>query len=148
MEVSNLLTEDLIRLELKSNNKEDAIEELVDILAADKISDKERFKEVILEREAQSSTGLGKGIAIPHGKSDVVKEASIAFAKASEGIDFDSLDGQPTNLFFMIAVPKEAAKEHLKVLSQLSRKLMRDDFREALLTANNKEEVLKVIKEV
>lgn len=148
MEVSSLLSEELIKLNLESDNKEDAINELIDILAnAGKVSDREEFKEVIFAREAQSSTGVGKGIAIPHGKSDVVTEPSIAFSKADEGIDFDSLDEQPANLFFMIAVPEDAAKDHLKVLSQLSRKLMHDDFREALLTAKDEKEILEIIQE-
>ncbi len=93
-----------------------------------------------------STTGVGNGVAIPHGKSPSVKEPSLVFARSDKGVDFASFDDKPAKLFFMIAVPEESSDEHLKVLAQLSRKLMHEDFRNYLLNVNSKEEVLEFIK--
>ncbi|OCL28564.1 PTS fructose transporter subunit IIA [Orenia metallireducens] len=148
MKISNLMREDLIKLNLANNTKNEVLAEMVDLLdAADKITSKDEFYQTILAREAKSTTGVGNGIAIPHGKSDVVKEPTLVFAKSEQGVDFDSFDDQPVKILFMIAVPEGKNDEHLKVLAQLSRKLMHADFREALMNANTKEDILTVIKE-
>ncbi|MBM7624170.1 PTS sugar transporter subunit IIA [Sporohalobacter salinus] len=148
MEISDLLIPKLIELNLEAKTKNDALRELVNLLAAeDKITSKEEFYQVILDREEKSTTGVGNGVAIPHGKSEVVKEPALVFAKTEEGIEFDSLDEQPAKIFFMIAVPKTGTDDHLKILAQLSRKLMHDDFRQDLLAAQSKKEILSVIDE-
>ncbi|WP_027339582.1 PTS sugar transporter subunit IIA [Halonatronum saccharophilum] len=148
MKISNLLAPDFINLDLNSTDKESVLEELVHILDdANKITSKEEFYKVILAREELSTTGVGNQVAIPHGKSSVVKEASLVFGRSDKGIDFGSFDEKPAKLFFMIAVPEGSSDEHLKVLAQLSRKLMHEDFRNALLKAKDTESLLKVIKD-
>ncbi|AGB42420.1 PTS system, fructose subfamily, IIA component [Halobacteroides halobius DSM 5150] len=148
MKISNLLTKNLIKLDLVAENKEDALQEMINLLAkSEKITSKQDFYQTILAREEKSSTGVGNGVAIPHGQSEVVTEPALVFAKSKQGIAFESRDGQPAKIFFMIAVPKGGATDHLKVLSNLSRKLMHQDFREDLLATETKEEVLEVITE-
>lgn len=147
MKISELLTTDLIKLETAAQDKEGILKEMIDLLEqADKIEDKDTFYQVILEREEKSSTGVGNGVAIPHGKSKTVAEPALVFVKSEEGIDFASRDGQPAKLFFMIAVPEGGSDDHLSVLSKLSRKLMHEDFRENLLDAADKEELIEVIE--
>lgn len=148
MKISNLMSKDLIKLNLENTKKNEVLAEMVDLLdQGEKITSKEEFYQTILAREAQSTTGVGNEVAIPHGKSSVVKEATLVFAKSEQGIDFGSFDDKPAKIFFMIAVPEGKNDDHLKVLAKLSRKLMHADFREALLGASTKEEVLKVIEE-
>src|SRR5699024_11637159 len=100
-----------------------------------KISDKETVKDEILNREKQSTTGVGDGVAIPHAKTKAVEEAAIAFGRSIEGIDYEALDGQPSHLFFMIAAPEGANDTHLQALARLSTILMRKEIREQLLEA-------------
>lgn len=146
MEATELLTPELIKFDLAADSKEEVLNELVDVLAeADKLTSREKFYQTIVDREESSSTGVGHGVAIPHGKSEAVKEPSLVFAKSEVGIDFNSRDGEPARIFFMIAVPEESSQEHLKILSNLSRQLMHDDFRESLLAAETAEEVLEVL---
>ncbi len=108
---------------------------------AGRISDIETYKEGILAREAQTSTGLGDGIAMPHAKNSAVKEATVLFAKSQKGVDYEALDGQPTYLFFMIAAPEGANDTHLQALAALSRLLIDADFVGKLKEANTPEEV-------
>ncbi|TDX45303.1 PTS sugar transporter subunit IIA [Orenia marismortui] len=148
MKISNLMSKDLIKLKLDSNTKNEVLSEMVDLLdQAERITSKEDFYQTILEREEKSTTGVGNGVAIPHGKSSVVKEPTLVFAKSEEGVEFGSFDDKPAKIFFMIAVPEGKNDDHLKVLAKLSRKLMHADFREALLSVDTKEELLKVIEE-
>ncbi|MCK8828289.1 fructose PTS transporter subunit IIA [Natroniella acetigena] len=148
MKLTELLTEDLIKLNLEGKDKEACLKELVTLLAeAGKITEQEEFYQTILAREELSTTGVGNQVAIPHGKSEVVKEPTIVFAKSETGVDYGSIDDQDVKLFFMIAVPEKKSEEHLKVLAKLSRKLMHQEFREDLLTAATKQKVLEVIKE-
>ncbi len=148
MKISSLLNADLIKVNLQKTDKNEVLQELVNVLDnAGKLKSNDDFYKAILAREEETTTGVGNGIAIPHGKSSAVKEPSLAFGKSINGIDFGSFDDKPAKIFFMIAVPEEKSNEHLKVLAQLSRKLMHKDFREALLSADTKEEVLNVIKE-
>lgn len=112
---------------------------------AGKLSDIAQFKEAIHNRESQSTTGIGEGIAIPHAKVAAVKSPAIAFGKSKEGVDYQSLDGQPAHLFFMIAAPEGGAQTHLDALAKLSGILMDDKVRESLLHANSPEEVLQII---
>lgn len=144
--LNKMLTKDCINLNLTSNTKLEVIDELVNILdKAGKLNNKEEFKNAILAREAQSSTGLEEGIAIPHGKTSAVKTPSIAFGLSKKGIDYDSLDGESSKLFFMIAAPADATDSHIETLSQLTMMLLEDDVREALLNAKTAEDVFKAL---
>src|SRR5690606_36915329 len=102
------------------------------------------FKQAILAREEQSTTGIGDGIAIPHAKTSAVKEPAVAFGRTKTGADFDSLDGKPAHLFFMIAAPEGANNTHLEVLSRLSSILIKEEVREKLMTAETKDDILAI----
>lgn len=148
MRITDLLTKETIAMDLAAGSKETVIDELVNQLdAAGKLTDKEAFKENILAREQQSTTGIGEGIAIPHAKSAAVKHPAIAFGRALNGIDFESMDGQPANLFFMIAASEGANDAHLEALSRLATFLMDEQFREKVLAADSKEAVLRAVSE-
>jgi fructose PTS system EIIBC or EIIC component len=146
MKITELLTKKTILLNIEGNQKESAIDQLVEILyTAGKISNQEEYKVAILKREEQSTTGIGEGIAIPHAKVAAVKEAAIAFGKSSAGVDYESLDGQPAHLFFMIAAPEGANNTHLEALARLSGMLMNEEVRKELLNATKADEVLRII---
>jgi PTS system fructose-specific IIC component len=146
MKITQLLTKKTIHLNIEGNQKETTIDQLVDILyTAGKISNKEEYKTAILKREEQSTTGIGEGIAIPHAKVAAVKEAAIAFGKSVTGVDYESLDGQPAHLFFMIAAPEGANNTHLEALARLSGMLMNEDVRKELLNATTADQVLSII---
>lgn len=135
-----------IDLNPQISNKEEAIDHLVNLLdQSGKLNDKEIYKESVLNREKQSTTGIGDGVAIPHGQSEGVKTAGLSAMVVKEGLDFKSLDGQPTYLFFMIGAPKDSEGAHLQALAQLSTLLMEEDFRNALINASSKEEFLQLI---
>ena len=146
MRITELLTKDTIQLHVSSHSKNGVIDELVSVLdQSGKLQDRDEFKKAILNREAQSTTGIGEGIAIPHAKTSAVKAPAIAFGKSEEGVDYESLDGAPAHLFFMIAATEGANQTHLEALSRLSSMLMDMDVRKALLNAATKEEVLEII---
>lgn len=146
MKIIELLTKDTINLSINSTEKMDAIEELVSVLdSANKLNDRAEFKKAILKREEQSTTGIGEGIAIPHAKTKAVKQAAIAFGRSSNGVDYDSLDGQPSHFFFMIAAPEGANNTHLEALSRLSTILLKQEVRQLLLEANSEDDILNII---
>ncbi len=146
MRVTELLTKDTIAMDLMANDKNGVIDELVNQLdKAGKLTDVASFKEAIHNRESQSTTGIGEGIAIPHAKVAAVKSPAIAFGKSKEGVDYQSLDMQPAHLFFMIAAPEGGAQTHLDALAKLSGILMDENVREKLLHASSPEEVLAII---
>lgn len=146
MKITELLDINSIDLNTQISNKEEAIDHLVNLLdQSGKLNDKEIYKESVLNREAQSTTGIGDGVAIPHGQSEGVKTAGLSAMVVKEGLDFKSLDGQPTYLFFMIGAPKDSGGAHLQALAQLSTLLMEEDFRNALINASSKEEFLQLI---
>lgn len=148
MRIIDLLKEGGIALNIKVNNKEEAINKLVDLMdSTGNLSDKEVFKKAVLVREELSTTGIGDGIAIPHGKNKVVKRAGLSAMVVKNGVDFDSLDGQPAKLFFMIAAPDAADNLHIEVLSRLSTILMDETFRERLINVESKIEFLQLIDE-
>ncbi|MBM7694541.1 PTS system fructose-specific IIC component [Peribacillus deserti] len=148
MKITDLLKQDTVILDLVSSKKAEVIDELVNKLhEAGRLQDKEGYKAAILKREQQSTTGIGEGIAIPHAKTAAVKIPSICFGRAVNGIDYESLDGQPAKLFFMIAASEGANNAHLETLSRLSSLLMDEGFRQKLLTAATKEEVINIIDE-
>lgn len=142
MQINDLLREDLMILELDATEKGSVIDEMIDRLdERGVISDREGFKEGILAREAQTSTGLGDGIAMPHSKNAAVKEPAVLFAKSSKGVDYASLDGEPVELFFMIAAPEGENNVHLEVLASLSRKLVDPNVIAELKKAEKAEDV-------
>ncbi|MCB2296151.1 fructose PTS transporter subunit IIA, partial [Clostridium algoriphilum] len=146
MKITELLKKNTIILDLKSNSKAEVIDELVNKLdSAGMLNDKEEYKKAILKREADFSTGIGEGIAIPHAKVAAVKTPALAFGRSTAGIDFDSLDDSPANIFFMIAATEGANNTHLETLSRLSTLLMNEDFKKKLLIVKTPEEVLSLI---
>ncbi|MFT9846864.1 PTS fructose transporter subunit IIABC [Aneurinibacillus sp. REN35] len=148
MRITELLEADTIVLDLSATTKQGVIDELSQKLErAGKLYDLERFRKAIFAREAQSTTGIGKGVAFPHAKTDAVKTPAIAFGRSSKGVAYDALDGKPSHLFFMIAVTQGADTVHLETLSRLS-SLVRDEaLRHRLLTASTQEEVLHAISD-
>lgn len=143
MKIQDLLKKDLMLLDLQATSKEAAIDEMISRLVSKNIvSDFDTFKKGIMTREAQTSTGLGDGIAMPHSKNAAVREASVLFAKSNSGVDYESLDGQPTDLFFMIAAPDGANDTHLAALAQLSQYLLKDGFADKLRQATSADEVI------
>lgn len=146
MRITQLLTENTIILNLKAGSKRDVLDELAGQLnEAGKLNDQQQFTKDILAREEQSTTGIGDTIAIPHAKSKAVKEPAIAFGRSHEGIDFESLDGQPAQLFFMIAATDGANDDHLEALSRLATFLMDEKFRVNILEAESKQQVLDIV---
>ncbi|GAA2911776.1 PTS fructose transporter subunit IIABC [Enterococcus pseudoavium] len=142
MDIKDLLIKDAMIMDLQATTKKAAIDEMVQkMYDAGRISDIEVYKDGILKREAQTSTGLGDGIAMPHAKNKAVKEATVLFAKSKKGVDYESLDGQPTYLFFMIAAPEGANDTHLQALAALSRLLINPDFVAKLKAAETPEQV-------
>ena len=148
MKVSELLKPEFIISDLKSESKEEIINELVDLFKDDpRVEDIEKVRSAVLEREKVMSTGVGKGFAIPHGKTNAVKEIIGAFGKIKEGIDYESLDGNPVNLVFLLVGKYNLISTHIKLLSRISRLMNKDDFRHRLVEANSAEEIVKLFSE-
>ncbi|HDR8170561.1 TPA: PTS sugar transporter subunit IIA [Bacillus thuringiensis] len=148
MKITELLKKDTVIMNLTASNKEAVIDELVEKLAsANRLNSKAEFKEAIFKRESQSTTGIGEGIAIPHAKTKAVKQPAICFGRSVSGINYESLDGQPAHLFFMIAASEGANNTHLETLSRLSTLLMDEGFRRQLLEAKDGEELLRLFDE-
>ena len=146
MRIVDLLHKQGINLNFNPSTKDECINELVDIMdKTGNLNDKEEYKKAILAREELSTTGIGDGIAIPHGKTSAVKNASLAAAISKNGVDYDSLDGAPAKLFFMIAVPDNNDNLHLEVLARLSTILMDEKFRNSLINCSDKDQFLKLI---
>ncbi len=146
MRITDLLKDEGILLNASVKDKQDAVNTLVNLHEkAGNLSDKESYTKGILAREEQGSTAIGEGIAIPHAKNAGVKNAGLAAMTVPDGVDYDALDGQPSNLFFMIAAPEKGGDVHLEVLSRLSTILMDEQFRKDLLAAKDKKEFLSII---
>lgn len=146
LKIIDLLSEKVIASDLKAENKEDVLKELVGLFyQAGKIKDQKKALEVLLDREKLGSTGVGYGVAIPHGKYNETDTLIAAFGRSKKGIDFDSVDHKPVHIFFLFLAPENAANLHLRVLARSCRLLKRDTFRESLLQANDEEEILKII---
>lgn len=143
MKIQDLLNKKVMLLDLQATTKEAAIDEMINSLVDNGVvTDFDVFKAGIMAREAQTSTGLGDGIAMPHSKNVAVKEATVLFAKSNKGVDYESLDGQPTDLFFMIAAPEGANDTHLAALAELSKYLMQDGFADRLRQVTSPDEVI------
>ncbi|WP_088810568.1 MULTISPECIES: fructose-specific PTS transporter subunit EIIC [Listeria] len=145
MKITDLLSKDVMIMSLKATTKEAAIDEMIDSLKRNgKINDAALFKKEIMKREAESSTGIGEGIAMPHAKTKAVNTPTVVFAKSEAGLDYESLDGAPAHLFFMIAAPDGANETHLETLAALSRLLVHPDFVAHLKQAKTPDEVTEL----
>jgi mannitol/fructose-specific phosphotransferase system IIA component (Ntr-type) len=146
--LTELLTLDRIRIPLEAQTKDDLLRELVTVVAGDiDESDQDEVLRAVREREAVLSTGIGHGVAIPHGKSSVVDRLRMAAGRVAEPMDFDALDGQPVSLFFLLVGPESAAGPHIKALSRISRLVRRDEVRERLVAARSAQEFLEALQE-
>lgn len=148
--MKEIINKKLIKLDLQGNNKEEVIKELSGLIKNDgRLNDYDAYIEEVFSREELTTTGLGYGIAIPHGKCDAVDIPSVAFGRVKKGIDWASLDGEPVNLVFLLAVPKEAeSDQHLRILAALSRKLIDDEFRKELLEVENEDRLLELLSNI
>ena len=147
MRIMDFLNEKYVSLNLKAKNKREVLEELVEpLVKGGELENKEEMVKVLLEREKLGSTGIGEGIAIPHGKTKTVKKLVAAFGRSVAGIDFDTLDGEPAHLFFLLVAPYDSAGPHLKALARISRLLKDENFREELMKASSKEALLEAIR--
>ena len=143
MKIKDVLNKKVMLFDLQATDKEGVINEMIQSLVDNGVvTDFETFKAGIMNREAQTSTGLGDGIAMPHSKNEAVKKATVLFAKSNKGVDYASLDGQPTDLFFMIAAPEGANDTHLAALAELSKYLMKPGFADKLRQASNPDQVI------
>ena len=143
MKIQDVLNKNVMLFDLQATDKEGVINEMIQSLVDNGVvTDFETFKTGIMSREAQTSTGLGEGIAMPHSKNEAVKEATVLFAKSNKGVDYASLDGQPTDLFFMIAAPEGANDTHLAALAELSKYLMKPGFADKLRQASTPDQVI------
>lgn len=149
MKIMEILVRDAVILDLQSESKSGVLGEMAHALASAVPSiDAERLMEVLTEREALQSTGIGEGVAIPHGKLPGLDELVAGFARSRKGIDFESIDGQPTELFFLLVVPEHTGgRRHLKALARISRFCRDTDFRKKLSEASSLDEVVAVIEE-
>jgi nitrogen PTS system EIIA component len=133
---------------LKGQNKREVLEELVNSLeVGDKITDRDKVLDAVLLREEIMSTGIGHGIAIPHGKSEYVTELGGVLGIKKEGVDFDALDGKPTYIFFLLVSPLDVSGPHIKALARISRLLKGEDFRQKLIAAADNEDAIAIIEE-
>ncbi len=150
MKLTDLTNRELISTELKGSTQKEIIDEMIEKLdGAGVLKSKRKFRKAIEKREEEGSTGIGFGIAIPHGKSKAVTSPQVAFGIKREGVDWKSADGSLAKLIFMIAVPEESAgNEHLKILQMLSRKLMNEEFRESLIHVQTTDDAYKLLEEI
>ena len=148
MLLSDLLSPERIRIPLTAHSKEELLRELVGVVTgSDRKEDREDVLRAVREREAVLSTGIGHGVAIPHGKSSAVDGLRMAAGRMAEPIEFDALDGQPVSLVFLLVGPESAAGPHIKALSRISRIVRRDDVRERLIAAQTPEEFLRALQD-
>lgn len=143
-----VFTPELVSLEEPPTEKDACIERLLELAVdAGRVDDRDAALAALLAREEETTTGVGKGIGIPHAKTDAVSEPTLAFVRSEAGVDFGAMDGEPAHLLFMILVPEDGAEDHLSLLSSLSRGLMHDELRNALYDASTPERVVDVVTE-
>jgi PTS system nitrogen regulatory IIA component len=148
MKITDILTEDMVVAELQGGSKADVIVELADVVATRHPEiDHARLVQALEDREKLNSTALGEGVAIPHGKLPGLKRVVAAFGRSPEGVDFSSLDGKPTHLFFLLVAPEDSAGAHLKALARISRLLKDDAFRQRLMQASDGADLYRTIRE-
>ncbi|MBW1713833.1 MAG: PTS sugar transporter subunit IIA [Deltaproteobacteria bacterium] len=148
MRILDKLDPSAVLCDLKARDKKGVIEELAGPVADIAKVPKEKLVKVLLERERLGSTGIGGGIGIPHGKMRGIEDLLLGFGVSRQGVDFDSMDGKPAHLFFLLVTPEDSAGLHLSMLARISRLLKNDLFRESLLNAENPRKVLEIIGEV
>lgn len=142
-----LMPPDLITFDLQATDKAAAIKELAQkIKDAQHINDLDTYLNAVFKREEEYTTGIGNGVAIPHGKTAAVLKSSLAFGRSNKGITYNSMDNKPVYLIFLIAVPENSSNEHLQILSQIARKLMHEENRQAILKAQSPEELYQVFE--
>lgn len=145
--ISQYLKEERIVLDLKANGKEKSIRRLAEVLRGQsEIIDFDKFLSDVFERENLGTTGIGLGLALPHARSQSINSFVIAIGRINEGLDFNSLDGEPARLIFFMGTPKEEVQGYLKILAHLTRLLKKESFRKALLEANTPQEVIETFK--
>lgn len=148
MKITEILVREASILELESTAKDALLAEMAGALSqAEPQLPSDQLLEVLREREALQSTGIGEGVAIPHGKLSGLERLVATFARSSKGVDFDSIDGQPTQLFFLLVVPEQSGGQHLKALARISRFFRDASFRQKLLAAEDLDQVFKAIEE-
>ena len=147
MQLTDLLTIDRIRIPLQAHTKDDVLRELASVITSSVVNAPEEILRAVREREAVLSTGIGNGVAIPHGKSSMVPELVMAAGRTAAPLEFDALDGQPVQLLFMLVGPETAAGPHIKALSRISRLIRKDSVRERLIQAKTAEEFFQGLKE-
>lgn len=147
MKVLDLLSKNFIIADLKGQSKEEVINELIDLFKEDpRVIDLEKVRDAVLEREKIMSTGVGKGFAIPHGKTNAVNDILAAFGKTNQPIEYDSLDGHPVYLVFLLVGKDNLVSKHIKLLSRISRMMNKDEFREKLMKAKTSDEILEIYR--
>ena len=148
MKISDILSPDVVEVNLDVKDKEDSLNKIIALAAkSGKILDIDKVTNTIHEREKLVSTGVGKGFAIPHGKTDAISDIIAAFVITRDSIDFDSIDGEPVRFIFLLVGKETLLNTHIKLLSRISRLMNKDEFRTKLLEAKTKEEVLKIFKD-
>lgn len=148
MLLTDLLSPERIKIPLTAVSKEELLRELVDVVTgSDRKEDQDDVLRAVREREAVLSTGIGHGVAIPHGKSSAIGELRMAAGRVVEPIEFDALDGEPVSLVFLLVGPESAAGPHIKALSRISRIVRRDDVRARLIAAKSAQEFLQALEE-
>ncbi len=148
MKITDILVREASILDLKATTKDDLLQEMATSLAAaEPALEAGALLQVLRERESLQSTGIGEGVAIPHGKVQGLDRLVAAFARSTTGVDFDSIDGQPTQLLFLLIVPEQSGGQHLKALARISRFFRDASFREKLLGAGDLEEIFRAIEE-
>lgn len=148
MKITDLLKKESIDLQVKASSKEEIIQKAVELMKQNgNITNQKEYLELVMKREQEGTTGIGEGIAIPHGKGDCISAPGLAAMVIPEGVDFTSLDGKPIQLLFLIAAPNTKDNIHLEVLSRLSTLLMDEKFRKQLIHAKSKEEFLQIINQ-
>jgi len=146
MKISDILDLNNIIANIKASNKNSVIEEFVEVIVENCSSiKKDELIKVLLERERLGSTGIGDGVAIPHGKFPGISEPIISFGRSEKGLDFDSMDGQPVHLLFLLVAPEDSASIHLKALARIAKILKNDSFRKQLMEASTRERIYQVI---
>ena len=148
MKISEILTQEFIIPGMQSSSKDDAILELLNLFRGDpRVKDIELVQNAVLERESIMSTGVGKGFAIPHAKTNAISDIIVAFGKLKEPIDFKSLDEQPVSFIFLLVGMESSVGPHIKLLSRISRMMNKDEFREGLLNSSTAEEIYNLFLE-
>ncbi len=146
MKISDMLEQDHILMDLKARDKKEVLEELAAVITShDPSLEKNSLVKVLLEREKLGSTGIGDGVAIPHGKFQGIDQPIISFGRSRRGLDFESMDGAPAYLFFLLVAPENSASIHLKALARIAKILKNSSFRKTLMDATTKEEVYRTI---